>query len=303
MKRKHMLNYLIRFFLRIRKKNMDSDNNADVIVLNPLTKAPQIEKIIWVYWQGPLSEFLKTCLEKIRKLHPEYEVNILNETNIKSFSKISYEDFGEITPQLKTDILRLDLLYNYGGIWIDASVILYESLDWVYKIIENNSTDAFGYYRSGNTTDSNFPVIESWLLATSKFNEFFLVWKNELIDAIKIGKLNYINNIKNNYQNPENYFQKIGDLEYLIIYVACQVAMRKAEASFTLINCDKNALLFQATNNWNTLKLCINMGINQPPKTFPKLIKIIGTDRGSLEKIYEKKIFFQDSLLNFKYDC
>lgn len=124
-----------------------------------------------------------------------------------------------------------------------------------------------------------------------------------MIKAIKIGKLNYINEIKKENENPEDYFQNIGDLEYLIIYVACQVAMRKIKASFTLINCDKNALQFQAKNNWNTLKLCLDLGVNYKPKNPPKLIKIIGTDRKILEKIYDKNLYYKDSLLNFKYDC
>ncbi len=303
MKNKYMLNYLIRFFLGIRKKNFDSDNTADLINLNPSMNIKPIEKIIWIYWEGPISKFLEDCLKKIQKLNTNYEVNILNDKNISHFSTIPYEDFGEISPQLKTDVLRLDLLYSYGGIWIDASVILNENLNWIDEIIEKNSTNAFGYYRSGNTTNFDFPVIESWLLATSQSNPFFLAWKNELIKAIKIGKLNYINEIKKENEKPEDYFQNIGDLEYLIIYVACQVAMRKTKASFTLINCDKNAFQFQTKNNWNTFKLCLDLGINYKPKNPPKLIKIIGTDRKILEKIYDKSIYHKDSLLNFKYDC
>ena len=39
--------------------------------------------------------------------------------------------------QLKTDFLRLYLLKHYGGVWIDANIILFQNFDWVNSLPDN----------------------------------------------------------------------------------------------------------------------------------------------------------------------
>lgn len=154
-------------------------------------------------------------------MNREYTVHILDNNNINDFCEIDFSQFEGLTPQLKSDLLRLYLLYKHGGIWVDASVILYSSLDWIIDLCNNNKTKAFGYYRSTNTTVKQYPVIESWLLASEKNNIFFKEWLDELIYAVNLGIKNYILEIKKTCSNYNEYFQNIGRLEYLVIYVAC----------------------------------------------------------------------------------
>lgn len=37
-------------------------------------------------------------------------------------------------PQTKSDLVRLALVYKHGGIYLDASTIAVESLDWLVNI-------------------------------------------------------------------------------------------------------------------------------------------------------------------------
>jgi hypothetical protein len=39
------------------------------------------------------------------------------------------------------------LIYHYGGIWLDASIIVYKKLDWIEKLIQQTKTQGFAYYR------------------------------------------------------------------------------------------------------------------------------------------------------------
>ncbi|CAD7928016.1 unnamed protein product [Amoebophrya sp. A25] len=48
--------------------------------------------------------------------------------------KSRLNSISENTPQILSDLVRLLLLVQHGGLWIDASVILLEPLDWVYYI-------------------------------------------------------------------------------------------------------------------------------------------------------------------------
>ena len=139
----------------------------------------KIPKIIWIYWD-PLvaSPLVEICINKIKLLHRDYEVNILNKTNLKDY-------LPEIVPQRRdlpfanySDIIRLELLYTYGGIWIDASTLITEKIDW---ILENNyqDVDVIGFYADFVTKNKSFPILETWFIATSKQNKFIQSWLYE----------------------------------------------------------------------------------------------------------------------------
>ncbi|WP_019383713.1 glycosyltransferase family 32 protein [Acinetobacter venetianus] len=294
--------YLLKFYTMYANKKRDMndviDNYADIIVLNPTEKNAIIPKIIWMYWEGVLPQFVEKCVENIRTKNPDYVVNFLTPDNVKEFCDIDYRRLTHATPQQKADLIRFDLIYQYGGIWLDASTIVYENLGWIQQLVTENQTNSFAYYRKKNTTCPNFPVLENWLLASSAKNVFFKYWFDELSKAIEITPKLYIQKIKENNADYQDLFQEIGRLEYLVAYVACQKVMRNDLPSMTLINCDRNAFFYQVKNKWVKEKVLIDFAINYPPVEKPKLIKLAGKERGILSRYYSKKMYLKDSLLD-----
>lgn len=294
--------YLLKFYTMYANKKRDTndaiDNYADIIVLNPTEADAIIPKIIWMYWEGALPLFVEKCVENIRKKNPDYMVNFLTPENVKEFCDIDYRLLKQATPQQKADLIRFELIYQYGGIWLDASTIVYENLDWIQKLIVENQTNCFAYYRKKNTTCPNFPVLENWLLASSAKNIFFKYWFDEFFKAIEITPKAYIQQIKENNANSQEFFQEIGRLEYLVAYVACQKVMRIHLPSMTLINCDRNAFFYQVKNKWIKERVLIDLAINFPPADKPKLIKLAGKERGILSRYYAKEMYFKHSFLD-----
>lgn len=286
------------FSYQKREMNDAIDNYADVLVLNPKAQDTTIPKIIWMYWEGALPEFVEKCVENIKKRNPNYEVNFLTPATVKSFCDIDYARLQHATPQQKADLIRFALIYQYGGIWLDASTIIYENLDWIQALVEKNQTNSFAYYRAKNTTKIAFPVLENWLLVSTAKNIFFKLWFDELYKAIELSPKVYIQQIKSTHENYQDLFQEIGRLEYLVAYVACQKIMRDHLPSMTLINCDKNAFFYQVKNKWMKEKVLIDMAVNYPPTEQPKLIKLAGKERGILSRYYAKKMYFNGSLLD-----
>lgn len=281
-----------------RDVNDSIDNYADIIVLNPSVENAVIPKKIWMYWEGNLPEFVEKCVEQIKKKNPDYEVYFLTPDTVKDFCDIDYERFQHATPQQKADLIRFELIYQHGGIWLDASTIIYESLDWIQELIRENRTSSFAYYRAKNTTITEFPVVENWLLASAEKNIFFKEWFNELAKAIEMSPKAYLQQLKQTEQQYQDLFQQIGRLEYLVAYVACQKVMRYHSPSMTLINCDKNAFFYQLKSNWMKEGVLIDMAINYPPENRPKLIKLAGKERKILSRYFAKKMYFQDSFLD-----
>lgn len=281
-----------------RDLNDSIDNYADIIVLNPSVENAVIPKKIWMYWEGNLPEFVEKCVEQIKKKNPDYDVNFLVPDNVKSFCDIDFSCLQRMTPQQKADLIRFELIYQHGGIWLDSSIIVYESLDWIQDLITKNKTNSFAYYRAKNTTIEAYPVLENWLLASTEKNIFFKFWFDELIKAIKVSPKMYLQEIKETEVNYQDLFQEIGRLEYLVAYVACQKVMRYHLPSMTLINCDKNAFFYQLKSNWMKEGVLIDMAINYPPENRPKLIKLAGKERKILSRYFAKKMYFRDSLLD-----
>ena len=98
----------------------------------PEPAAVDEEKIIWVCWlQGEekAPEVVKICLNSIRKNCRDYKIIVLTNENIKDYADIPdyiYEKKARnlISNTHFSDILRLSLLQQHGGIWIDATVLL-----------------------------------------------------------------------------------------------------------------------------------------------------------------------------------
>ncbi len=286
------------FSYKKREMNDAIDNYADMLVLNSNEQNSIIPKIIWMYWEGELPLFVEKCVENIKNKNPTYEVNFLTPQTVHNFCNINDSHLKNATPQQKADLIRFDLIYQFGGIWLDASTIVYENLDWIQDIISKNKTNSFAYYRAKNTTNSQYPVLENWLLASTEKNIFFKKWFDELYLAIKFGPKAYIQQLKDTEENYQDLFQEIGRLEYLVAYVACQKIMRENFLSMTLINCDKNAFFYQVKNKWVKEHTLIDLAINYPPPELPKLIKLAGKERGILSQYYTKGMYNKGSLLD-----
>lgn len=93
---------------------------------------PAQSRIIWICWfQGLESapELVKRCIASVLNNAPDAQVIILTDENIPDYLalpehiKTKYQA-GLISKAQYSDIVRCSLLYQYGGIWMDATVFL-----------------------------------------------------------------------------------------------------------------------------------------------------------------------------------
>lgn len=84
---------------------------------------------IW-FGKGEKNERIKHCIDSWRKYLPDYEIIEWNEDNFD----INYNDFTKQAYENKkwayvSDVARLWILYNEGGIYMDTDVEVYKPLD------------------------------------------------------------------------------------------------------------------------------------------------------------------------------
>ena len=93
-----------------------------------------IPKIIHYFWfgGGEIPEEYKRNIDGWKRLNPNYEIRCWNEDNY-DFNRIPYTreaySSGRENLMFVTDYARMDVLYKYGGIYIDTDVELLKPMD------------------------------------------------------------------------------------------------------------------------------------------------------------------------------
>lgn len=111
------------------------------IIRNTKEEAPEFEftqgerkipKKIHYFWFGgnPIPNHLQECINSWKKFNPDYEVIRWDETNYDvmkvPYMREAYENKGW---GFVSDYARLDILYQYGGIYLDTDVEVIGDLD------------------------------------------------------------------------------------------------------------------------------------------------------------------------------
>lgn len=103
-------------------------------------------------------------------LNPSYELIILDETSCQTHLADLKIDLTGVSLQAKSDIIRLSLLDNSGGIWVDASVVPLIPLDdWIDDALAHS--DFFAFERSGFVLP-----LSSWFLAARPCSRIVRDW-------------------------------------------------------------------------------------------------------------------------------
>lgn len=150
---------------------------------------------VWIcWWQGidQAPQIVKRCVESIKKYAGKHEVIIITEDNYTdyvSFPKwlIKKRDKGIISRTHMSDLLRLKLLAQYGGIWLDATFYCdgnlesyFDSPVWSIKRPDyRHSSVACGYfanYSFGCKKEYRFVfnIIAEYLLMYWKTNDYMI---------------------------------------------------------------------------------------------------------------------------------
>lgn len=119
------------------------------------------KKIIWQYWgQGldkeNLPEIVRICFASVDKYKGDFEVIRLSDDTVSDYIEFPEEVLRKLREGIFTrtsfsDLLRLALLNTYGGVWLDATVLLTGNLPSQYL-----EMDFFMFQRSNDVEKKSF---------------------------------------------------------------------------------------------------------------------------------------------------
>ena len=193
-----------------------------------------MKKAIWTFWDSgghePQDSFAKKCAAQWARNCPLWDIKFLDSKTM--YDHINRNDlplnFTSLSPTLRSDFLRLLLLIEHGGLWIDATVKLPENLDWLTRSISKPGT--FGFFHH-----QGYP--ESWFLYAPEAQDSGLrAWYDSLFKIVHF-----------KHENPEKPFNQSPLYDevpgykniknnYFMIYVAYVHAMLVPKSNVQQVN-------------------------------------------------------------------
>ncbi len=235
-----------------------------------------VPKIIWTYWddKNNIPELVKICQSTWKKNAPNYKIYTINKNTATKWVNMP-KNWENLPPYRQSDIIRLLLIEKYGGIWLDASIILLKNFD---TFINHNELTLF--LAPGSTYEN--PVYENWFISSPPQNYLIKKWTKESLYAIYNPDI-YIK------QSPEINKKNVPYHTYLICHLALKNIYEKEKdiiKNSTVYESKKTAYFYHEKYKWNNLPYNL-----LKEKTFDSdklMIKFTHNDRDSMQGMESK---------------
>jgi len=259
------------------------------------TELTTIPKTIWTYWDGANPpDSVQKCMQTWRKYNPDYEIKIISSENLSTIIP-NIDVLGmkmADTPQRTSDLVRLHVLAEHGGVWCDATVMMTGPIDF---IDEYTGVDLVGYHIGGS---KGWPVIESWFFACPPKSDFVVKWRDTFV---KINDFETADKYVESIKNQGVDISKVSIPEYLAIHVAAQHVLQKqmtrvdVESKLKLWRAEDGPFKYAVRNDWNSYE-SIKSICEESMDELPTIIKFRGAERDVIDKHDELKCVFNGHL-------
>jgi len=266
----------------------------------PLPVETGIPRKLWSYWHDdevPL--VVRRCLDNWRCHCPGWEIRLVLGRSLHLHVDPTQlpADFERLSPARRSDWLRLYLLAHHGGVWVDASTILTESLDWLVEAQADSGAEYLGYYLDGFCVPGRTPVLDSWCMAAPPGMPFVRAWYAELCRALDAGDDAYLAELRR--QGRYEYLvQRISRPAYLIVHICAQVVLDDGRPYRLLLwRAEDTAYFLQQMSRWRRFRLYRRLLAHPAPVRPPRLMKLRGGERNKLEGYFAHHLYRNDSIV------
>lgn len=257
-----------------------------------------IPPILWTYWQGgmlPLA--VQRCFDGWRRLHPHFELRILDAESARQYLPDIPAALEHASPAKRADWIRLELLLRHGGIWVDASTILTQPLDWALAEQARTGADFVGYYLEQFTSVPERPVVENWFMAAPPASPFIAALQREFTgEAIARSGEEYIAHLRAQGLY-EQALQRIDIPAYLTMHLALQVVLLRGGAyRLCLARAEDGPFYYHVLGRWGRTPLKLRLLFSHPSGPLPLFIKLRSPDRRRLDDYLARGLYLPESV-------
>lgn len=133
-----------------------------------------VRRNIWMYWETKKGyrkpAYLNLCYQTIVRHCSNCYVHLLNEKTVLNYlPELNVNLLKHCSIPQKADYIRLSLLQKYGGIWLDADIIVFKSLSELFLLLENYDFIGFGcHFKNCNISNYGYPKPANWVIGSRK---------------------------------------------------------------------------------------------------------------------------------------
>lgn len=162
------------------KKNLEKEYNKEIqqFLINYKDDLPhRTSNKVWVCWFQGLDDapdLVKKCYQSIKVNLWDRDLVLITSENMCEY--VEFPDFilekwksGQITHTHMTDLLRLELLIKYGGMWIDATVLCTSKSEDIPSCFFDSDLFLYQIFKPGR--DGQAQPISSWLISAKTNNK------------------------------------------------------------------------------------------------------------------------------------
>jgi hypothetical protein len=136
--------------------------------------------ILWFQGLEKAPEVVKRCVESWMHYNKDWNIIILDNLNIKEYISEGHYVFEkkDLEYYEKSDIIRLELLTKYGGVWADSTLFCNKPLDeWLYEHINE------GFFAFSEPAQDK--SVSNWFLYSERESYILNKWKTKMDDYYK----------------------------------------------------------------------------------------------------------------------
>lgn len=140
--------------------------------------------MLWLQGRENAPEIVEKCISSWEYHNPEWEVRCLDSVSLQHYVDIGVFidlETQNITRTSFSDIARIALLHEYGGVWADATTVCNTPLDeWLPDVME----EGFFAFKLKDFPQGDRPVA-SWFLAAKPSNLIIVKWAKRISEFWK----------------------------------------------------------------------------------------------------------------------
>lgn len=240
------------------------------------TAAP-VPKRIWAYWHDPQTpDFILACVASWRRHAPDYQITLLNRDTAPAITGRIPFWVARRPPAAVSDWIRLKLLRDHGGLWMDASMLMLRDLTELLPQGALDGPDPFAFFNRMWSTDMDRPMIESWFIAAPPGGELLRRWLRAYWLACYSRK-SYLAVLKRIY-GSDRLFQNYPPVGYFSIFATLQALLIR-HPHLRVMTCDSETGPYRLQAQLNYDPQAIAAALTQGPLPDITWIKLSGDER------------------------
>ena len=244
-------------------------------------------RTIWIFWDSEeMPNDINAIITNNKKILTEdWKINVVNTINLNTFLDRNTfpKNYSSLSVQHKSDYIRLRLLQKYGGVWLDASIVINSksAFDNLFNMAEKSHADLLAFTLGEKETKHEYhPFIENWFLIAPKNSKLINLWLAEFEKAITMGFDDYDKHIKKSV----NICEKISGFgTYLTMHKCLQSVLQTQCQSWkpTLILQRSEDTMFKLNDDCEWKEECIKNKFDNEPDALRQIpyMKFTGSQR------------------------